>query len=433
MSLPKSLMRSVHLTILIYLIAASPVMAQPLGTWTGAIALPNLNLNISVHLTQADDALSATIDIPQQGAIGLPLQNVRYAADTLSFELQAGPGLATFASTFATSDRLEGTFQQAGISAPFFIERTPENTQASSEASEAMGTAVELVIASGTLHGTLIVPDGVAQPPVALLIAGSGPTDRDGNTRAGSMQLINNSLRLLAEDLAAQGIATLRYDKRGVAASLGAATNEADLRFSDYVDDAVAWLNQLNADPQFGNLFVIGHSEGALIGTLAAQQVDVAGVITMAGAGRTAPAVLDEQLSNQLTGDLLDQARTIMSELSEGRTVDETPPALATLFRSSVQPYIISWFRHDPAQALAELSMPVLIVQGTTDVQVPTSDAHLLATTTPDAELVIIDGMNHVLKAASGDRVAQLPVYTNPDLPLHKNLIAPLARFIQAQ
>lgn len=408
-------------------------MAQPLGTWAGAINLPNLNLNISVHLTQGDEALSATIDIPQQGAMGLPLQNVRYATDTLSFELQAGPGLATFASTFTTSDRLEGTFQQAGISAPFYIERVPEDPQASAKAPETIGTAVELAIASGTLHGTLIVPDGVDQPPVALIIAGSGPTDRDGNTRAGSMQLINNSLRLLAEDLAAEGIATLRYDKRGVAASLGAATNEADLRFSDYVDDAVAWLNQLNGDPQFGNLFVIGHSEGALIGTLAAQQVDVAGVITMAGAGRTAPAVLDEQLSNQLTGDLLDQARTIMSELSEGRTVEETPPELATLFRPSVQPYIISWFRHDPAQALAEVSVPVLIVQGTTDVQVPTSDAHLLAAATPDAELVIIDGMNHVLKAASGDRVAQLPVYTNPELPLHDELIAPLVRFIQAQ
>lgn len=409
----------------------APLAAQPEGTWKGAIALPNIELTIHVHFAEANNALTATIDIPQQGANGLPLQNVRFEADTVHFELQAGPGLATFKGTFISATRMEGTFQQAGISAPFHLEKAADAAD-EPEDNDQIGETVDLDTGTGVLQGTLVLPEQSGPVPVALLISGSGPTDRDGNTRAGTVQLENNSLRFVAEGLAEQGIATVRYDKRGVAASMGAATAEADLRFDHYIADATGWLAKLNADERFSDTFVIGHSEGALIATLAAQQASVAGVIAVAGAGRSAPVILEEQLSKQLPAADLEQAKNILNTLLTGETVDDVPSTLAALFRPSVQPYMISWFRFDPARELANVSVPVLIIQGTTDIQIPEADARLLADAQPDAKLVILDGMNHVLKTASGDRIAQMPVYADPTLPLHEELLDHLVRFINS-
>lgn len=408
---------------------ATPLAAQPQGTWEGAIALPNLQLTIHVHFAEQDGNLTATIDIPQQGAKGLPLQNVRVEADTVYFELQAGPGLATFNGTFQSPDRIAGTFQQASITAPFHLDKAAD--QEPEDEPDTPGEAIELDTGTGTLHGTLVLPEQTSPVPVALLIAGSGPTDRDGNTRAGTIQLENNSLRMVAEGLAEHGIATVRYDKRGVAGSIGAATTEADLRFDHYVADAIAWLKKLNSDERFSDTFVIGHSEGALLATLAAQQVAVEGAILIAGAGRSAPVILQEQLSKQLGSSDLEAATNILDQLSAGETVDDVPTTLATLFRPSVQPYMISWFRYDPAQEIAKLTVPILLVQGTTDIQVPEADAHLLADAHPNANLLVLNGMNHVLKTASGDRMAQMPVYTDPSLPLHDGLLEHLLAFLQ--
>src|SRR5690606_11236335 len=126
-------------------------------------------------------------------------------------------------------------------------------------------------------------PAGGAPSPVVLIIAGSGPTDRDGNSPLLPGQ--NNSLRLLAEGLAQRGIATLRYDKRGIAESANAELREADLRFNTYVDDAAALLSRLHDDARFSRVSVVGHSEGALIAVMAAQKAAVDAIVSIAGAG----------------------------------------------------------------------------------------------------------------------------------------------------
>jgi hypothetical protein len=264
--------------------------------------------------------------------------------------------------------------------------------------------------------------------PVVLLIAGSGPTDRDGNS--GMMGGHNDSLKMLATDFAMNGIASLRYDKRGIGESAGAMTKESDLRFETYIDDAVAWCNQLH-EKRFSGVVIAGHSEGSLIGMVAAKKCGAAGFISLEGAGFPAADILRTQLKTRLPDDLKEKNEAILKSLEAGKTVDDTPPQLAALYRSSVQPYLISWFKYDPAKEIAALDVPVLIVQGTTDIQVSLDDAKRLAAANPKAKLVVIEGMNHILKMVSGDLKTQIPSYGDPKLQLSEKLTPELVQFVR--
>jgi alpha-beta hydrolase superfamily lysophospholipase len=299
---------------------------------------------------------------------------------------------------------------------------------ATSQALAAADVEVEINGGLGPLKGSLLMPDGNAPVPAVLIIPGSGPTDRNGNQPG----MTNDALKRVAEQLAGQGIASLRIDKRGVAASARAAAREEDLRFETYIDDAVAWIKFLKQQKRIANVIVLGHSEGALIGTIAAQRTDVAGFISLAGPGFRAGEALRRQLGPQLPPDLKTRAFAVLAELEAGRTVASPPPELVALFRPSVQPYLISWFKYDPAAELAKLNKPVLIVQGTTDIQVGVDDPKALAAAKPEAKLVLIEGMNHILRAAPTDRAANVATYTNAALPLKPELMPTLASFVQA-
>jgi len=280
-------------------------------------------------------------------------------------------------------------------------------------------TPVELTVPGGTVSGTLLMPQApAAKTPVVLIIAGSGPTDRDGNSAA--LPGKNNSYRLLAEALAADRIASLRYDKRGIGQSKVTGLKEIDLRFETFVSDAASWVSFLRNDPRFGTITVAGHSEGSLIGMLAARAARADAFVSVAGVARRASDVLRDQLRPQLaaTPEIWKGSETILSSLEAGKTVDTIPPEpiLAQLYRTSVQPYMISWLKYVPSTELARLTMPVAIVQGTTDIQVQVSEAEALHNAKPDAQFVVIDGMNHVMKMVPADRAQQLASYSDPDL-----------------
>jgi len=281
----------------------------------------------------------------------------------------------------------------------------------------------------GPVAGTLQLPAAAARPQVALIIAGSGPTDRDGNNA--TIPGRNDSLKMLAAALADNGIATLRYDKRGIGASRAAAPDEAALRFETYVDDAAAWIGQLKADPRFASVAVIGHSEGSLIGMLAAQQAGAAAFVSIAGAGEGASTILRRQMAGKLPPDLGKENERILSALESGVIVDPVPPELAPLYRPSVQPYMISWFKYDPAQRIAELAMPVLVVQGNTDMQVQMRQANVLNAARPQSKLAIIPGMNHVLKHVPADPEKQAASYGDPSLPVSPLLVRAIVNFLQ--
>ena len=292
----------------------------------------------------------------------------------------------------------------------------------------AIDAPIVLESPTGRIHGTVEVPAARGPVPVALIIAGSGPTDRNGNI--GGMPGANDSYRMLARALAERGIASVRYDKRGIAASGAAATSEAELRFETYVEDAAGWIRLLREDPRFSAVVVVGHSEGSLLGMLAAREAGAHGFVSLAGVGRPAAAVLRDQLRPALPPALWEESERILAGLERGEQTATVPAELAALYRPSVQPYLISWFRYDPAAELARLAIPPLVVQGTTDVQVTVADAEALAGSRAGIRLEIIEGMNHVLKRVSGDRVVQQPSYFDPSLPLVPELVEAVVGFM---
>jgi pimeloyl-ACP methyl ester carboxylesterase len=282
----------------------------------------------------------------------------------------------------------------------------------------------------GTLSGTLAMPTGASgKIPVVLIIAGSGPVDRDGNSA--KQGLATNDYKLIAEGLGKNGIASLRYDKRLVGESLGT-TKEEDLHFDDFTDDALGFVNLLKGDQRFSKVIILGHSEGSLVGILAsiASEGSVNAFISVAGAGESADKILTEQMKAQ-PQYLADGFRSILDSLRKGKFTKKVDPALYFIARPSIQMYLLTWCRFDPAREIKKLKIPTLIIQGTTDLQVNMSNAEKLKKGKSSSILVPIEGMNHVLKEAPADRQQNLATYAKPDLPLKPELITSVVDFIK--
>ncbi|ABQ04749.1 alpha/beta hydrolase [Flavobacterium johnsoniae] len=286
-------------------------------------------------------------------------------------------------------------------------------------------TNVTLKINIDQLYGTLTVPDDVKKCPVALIIAGSGPTDRNGN----NPMMKNNSLKMLAEALAKNGIASLRFDKRGIGESKASAVTESSLVFENYTEDAKSWINFLKQDKRFTQLTVIGHSEGSLIGMIAGAKANK--FISIAGAGESADKLLKSQISSKSNKQVEDMTFPIIDSLKAGNKVNKVDPLLNSLFRASIQPYLISWFKYDPQIEIKKLTVPVLIIQGNNDLQVSVKDAENLSQANKNAELVIIDKMNHVLKIIDGDKQANMASYNNENLPVSETMVNKIVSFIK--
>lgn len=288
------------------------------------------------------------------------------------------------------------------------------------------GEEYNLEVPEGEIKGTLMLPEGEGPYKVAIIHPGSGPTDRDGNSAiAGD----NNSLKMLAEGLAEAGIASVRYDKRGIAESMSLIETEEDLVFEDYVNDMIKWIDKVEADERFEGVYLIGHSEGALISAAAALEREVGGFVSLAGVGEKASDTLRRQLSTQ-PEEITELIEPIIIELENGRVVENVPEMLQSLFRPSIQPYMISWFKYNPAEIYGEISAPVLVIQGDNDIQVTVNDAIILAQAA-GTKPVLIEGMNHILKDSPRDPEENFETYSDPDLELHPELMPAIAEFIE--
>jgi pimeloyl-ACP methyl ester carboxylesterase len=286
-------------------------------------------------------------------------------------------------------------------------------------------TTVILKINIDQIFGTLTVPDVTKKCPVALIIAGTGTTDRNGN----NPMMKNNSLKMLAEALAKNGIASLRFDKRGIGESKASAVTESTLVFENYTEDVKSWINFLKQDKRFSQITIIGHSEGSLIGMIAGAKANK--FISIAGAGESADKLIKSQISSKSNKQIEEMTFPIIDSLKSGYKVKKVDPLLNSLFRPSIQPYLISWFKYDPQAEIKKLNIPVLIIQGNNDLQVTVKDAENLAQANKKAELEIIDKMNHIMKIIDGDKQANLESYNNETLPISESMTDKIISFIK--
>jgi pimeloyl-ACP methyl ester carboxylesterase len=277
------------------------------------------------------------------------------------------------------------------------------------------------------LNGTLYSPSKQTKKTnLVILIAGSGPTDRDGNQKG----LTNNSLKLLAEALANNGIAVYSYDKRIFAQMATGKLDEASLSFDNFIDDAKAVLLHFKNQKKYHSITIAGHSEGALIGMVAANS-NADAYISIAGAGRPIDEVLLEQIGKQAPF-LKEEVQKNLETLKNGTTFELKNQMLASLFRASVQPYMISWIKYNPQAEIKKLQIPTLLINGDKDIQVSVQDAQLLQQAKPDAQLKIIPNMNHIFKQIKGDDAENKASYTNPDLPIATDLSELITTFIKS-
>jgi hypothetical protein len=267
-----------------------------------------------------------------------------------------------------------------------------------------------------------------------LVIPGSGPTDRDGNSPLG---LKPASYRLLAEGLAAKGVPTVRIDKRGMFGSAAAAADANAVTVADYAADVCSWVKGVQERTGARCVWLLGHSEGGLVALVAGQEAEsVCGVILVSAPGRRLSDVLREQLrANPANGPLLDQALSAIDALEKGKRVEPASlhPALMPLFAPPVQSFLISLFSYDPAVLAKTVTKPMLIVQGQRDLQVTEADAKRMAAANPKARLVLLPEVNHVLKSVpSEDRAANLAAYADPSLPIAQGVVDAIADFVVA-
>tara|TARA_B100001063_G_scaffold105851_1_gene98763 strand:+ start:1 stop:924 length:924 start_codon:yes stop_codon:yes gene_type:complete len=287
-------------------------------------------------------------------------------------------------------------------------------------------SANDYVISSFDNHliqGTLLETKET-QSVLAIIIAGSGPTDRDGN----SSSIKGYYLKMLADGLYKNGVSTFRYDKRGVSKSLGNLKSTAEIRFSDYINDAKSIINHFKNIKRFTKIVVIGHSEGALIGMIASKSL-VDNFISIAGPGEDYLTVIKRQLSNRAPY-IKAMSDPIINQLKKNKLVDSVPPLLNNLFAPNLQTFLIDASSHDPVVEISKLKIPVLIIQGTNDVQITVNDAEILHAAASESRLEIIEGMNHVLRQASENFLLNIQTYGNSDLPIEELVIKLISTFI---
>ncbi|HML11021.1 MAG TPA: alpha/beta fold hydrolase [Stellaceae bacterium] len=304
-------------------------------------------------------------------------------------------------------------------------------------AADPVESEIEAPGPDGPLKGLMLSP-GAEDAPIVLIIPGSGPTNRDGNSLHG---LDTDTYKLLAQGLAARGMASVRIDKRGLFSSHAAIPNANNVTIADYASDVHAWAKAIRDKTGAKCIWVLGHSEGALVAMVAAKDnpPDICGLLLVAAPGRKFGELIKDQMrSNPALAPFLDEALRDIDTLEAGKrvevSVENTRPEIFAIFQPAVQDFLIDLMSYDPSQVLAAYKGRALILQGERDIQVSVDDARQLAEADRAAKLVLLPDVNHVLKTVtSDDKQANLKTYFDPKLPLAPGVVDDIADFISGK
>lgn len=389
---------------LAFFLAAIIASAQDIsGTWKGALQVQGVELPLAFNITEADGMYTTTLDSPLQNAFGIPTDTTTFEDNKLTIK-QAQMGIE-FTATFSDG-MFKGTFKQSGQTFPLELKKGEKEIKKvkPQEPKEPFPYAVEEVIFENKkadnikLAGTLTLPKGVSNPPVAILISGSGPQDRNEEL------LGHKPFLVLADHLTRQGIAVLRYDDRGTAKSEGDFSKATSFDFATDVEAAMAYLQSRSDVVDTTKIGLIGHSEGGLIAPIvAAGNTDVAFCVLLAGPGVGGKEVLltqgkkaaelegypaaDIAISQEASkkiyeivtnykGETSDkEIKAIMEELktkitSEKGKSELTETAINNQIKMMTSPWMRTFLGYDPQTSLVKVNCPVLAVNGEKDFQV---------------------------------------------------------------
>lgn len=376
--------------------SADPPPAAAEETWAGSLDVGHGTLRLVIHLRASDDGWHASIDSPDQGAFGLPVDEVHLEGRALRLTMRS-LGAAFEGELDASCTTLDGTWTQRDARLPVTL-RSGTALPVPSRPQEprppfpydTREVRVENAAAAVTLAGTLAVPRGAGPWPTVLLISGTGAQDRD-ETVFGHRPFL-----VLADHLARRGVAVLRLDDRGV----GGSTGRPDAPVDELASDALAAVAFLRTVPGVDarSIGLVGHSEGGVIAVRAAARSSAVAFAVLLGA----PALPGEELLHLQNERLLrasgsDDAAVAAARalnarvyriVRAGRDAEATAVALRAVLGEAGLPkdaadaqvsvLLSPWFRsflsHDPRPDLARLRVPVLAAWGERDLQVPAAE-----------------------------------------------------------
>ena len=248
------------------------------------------------------------------------------------------------------------------------------------------------------IEGTLVAPysDVNAESPLVIFIMDAGAINRNGNDRMSK----SDTFKQFAYELAKLGVSTYRYDKRLFKMD-GLGIQEHEISFDHYIQDAVSIIDYFKKNGNYTKIFVAGHGQGSLIGMIAAKE-KVDGFISIAGNAESIDQVIVEQIAKQAPG-LDKSAAAAFKQLKENGRATNYDPALESIFRYNLQGFMRSWLKYDPSDEISKLEIPILIIHGDKDIQVELSQAEKLKESAPNAEYLIVENMNHILKKIEGN------------------------------
>jgi uncharacterized protein len=394
------------------------------GDWQGHVTLGGKEKSMFVHFYILD-SLAATIDIPEQGASGIPLSKVVFKYPKISFELESDPNTVKFDGVLDKS-KITGSVTQGTATGKLAIERTDsvmaENVKTWKDEPVSIDTK------NGKIIGTLVVPASEGPFPAILIVTDMGPTDRDGNSMFSKTRL--STLRQLSESLASQGIASLRYDRRGIGESAIALGKMNNLRLGDYVDDALGFLDLLEKDRRFFSRGVLTHGDGSVVGIRASAAGKADFLIAVASPSRSQGETIIDQYKSVFDGATFEKAKAIVMRLSSGKPAGDVDPVLRRYFPPEMEQFFISWFGVSPISEIAKLKIPVMVISGTADPVATIADRQMLAKANKLAILKVVPGMNHELLVKAKEAAAATDDKSKPQGILSKTIVEDIFLFI---